>query len=68
MYISLVYFAADKDGDIDLSSVLVLHKRQMMPYFVYRMMNSDKDDDATVTQYAKFVGKTCAQRMLLYRQ
>ena len=58
--------AADKNGSIELDSVLVLHRRQMMPYFLYKMMSAS-DDEATVREYAQFVGKTCAARMLLYR-
>ena len=57
----------DEDSNIDMQSVLVLTMRQKMPYFIYRSLRPDKGDEAEVREYAGFVGRTCAQRMLLYR-
>ncbi|ELT94595.1 hypothetical protein CAPTEDRAFT_178555 [Capitella teleta] len=59
--------AGDAEGSVDLASVLVLYKRQAMPYSFYRMLNSEADDEAEVKEYATFAGKKCAARMLLYR-
>ena len=59
---------ADEDSDIDLKSVLVLTMRQKMPYFIYKSLCPDKADEKEVKEYAGLVGRTCAKRMLLYRE
>ena len=59
--------SGDEDGDVDLSSVLVLHRHQVMPYMIYQALTRSSSDEDVVTQYATLVGKTCAERMLLYR-
>ncbi|XP_007902095.1 arginyl-tRNA--protein transferase 1 isoform X2 [Callorhinchus milii] len=51
----------------DLSSVLVLYKGTVMPYTIYRRKQKKANDEAVVRQYANLVGRTCAERMLLYR-
>lgn len=62
----------DKDGIVDLDSVLVLHQRSVMSYADYQKKkkktkkpgNSDRD---AVNLYAQLAGMTCARRILLYR-
>ena len=46
---------------------MVLHKRQAMPYLIYRAISPGAEDEEEVKQYAGYVGKKCAERMLLYR-
>ena len=58
----------DKNKDIDINQVLVLNSRKVLPYALYKMMNSQASDEETVKEYAGFVGKTCAERMFLVRQ
>ncbi|KAK3770372.1 hypothetical protein RRG08_028270 [Elysia crispata] len=60
--------AVDKNKDIDINQVLVLNSRKVLPYALYKMMNSQASDEETVKEYAGFVGKTCAERMFLVRQ
>jgi arginine-tRNA-protein transferase len=62
----VVIFSVDENSNIDLSQVLVLYERQPMPYAIYSAISSDEDIDA-VKEYAKLVGKKCAERMLLFR-
>ncbi|KAK2190729.1 hypothetical protein NP493_71g00004 [Ridgeia piscesae] len=57
----------DDDSKIDIKSVLVLTMRQRMPYFIYKSLRPDTNDEAEVKEYAGFVGRTCAERMMLYR-
>ena len=62
----------DEGGKIDLDRTLILHARQAMPYEVYKaiksMIRPDFNDEDEVKEYAQFVGKICAERMLLYRK
>ncbi|XP_005097396.1 arginyl-tRNA--protein transferase 1 isoform X1 [Aplysia californica] len=59
----------DKDKDVDLNQVLCLHQGTMLPYAFYKMMKKSKTpDEDEVREYAGFVGKTCAERMLLVRK
>ncbi|RUS75694.1 hypothetical protein EGW08_016536 [Elysia chlorotica] len=60
--------AEDKNKDIDIHQVLVLYNRKVLPYALYKMMNREATDEENVTEYAGFVGKTCAERMFLVRQ
>ncbi|KAH9507257.1 Arginyl-tRNA--protein transferase 1 [Bulinus truncatus] len=60
--------AEDKDKDFDVNQVLVLHKGNMLPYGFYKMMKSRSTDEDEVREYAGYVGKTCAERMLLVRK
>ncbi|GFO24303.1 Arginyl-tRNA--protein transferase 1 [Plakobranchus ocellatus] len=53
--------AEDKNKDVDVNQVLVLHRRKVLPYALYKLMNSEASDEATVKEYAGFVGKTCAE-------
>ena len=39
-----------------------------MQYPDYRTFVPHADDEQEVKEYAQYVGKTCAGRMLLYRQ
>ncbi|XP_075072399.1 arginyl-tRNA--protein transferase 1 isoform X3 [Mixophyes fleayi] len=57
----------DKDLLTELGRVRVLHKRTVMPYCVYKKRRRGPSDETTVRQYARLVGQTCAERMLLYR-
>ncbi|XP_006003694.1 arginyl-tRNA--protein transferase 1 isoform X2 [Latimeria chalumnae] len=59
--------AADEDHIKDLSKVLVLYKRTVMGYGVYKKRQKGQSDEATVRQYASLVGQKVAERMLLYR-
>lgn len=59
----------DKDKDVDVNQVLCLNQGTMLPYAFYKMMNKSKNlDDSEVEEYGGFVGKTCAERMLLVRK
>ncbi|KAK7483279.1 hypothetical protein BaRGS_00025446 [Batillaria attramentaria] len=58
----------DVNGNIDIDRVLVLHDREAMPYEVYRFMNRQARDEEEVKEYAAFVGRKCAERMLLFRK
>uniref|UniRef100_A0A2C9JLZ4 Arginyl-tRNA--protein transferase 1 n=1 Tax=Biomphalaria glabrata TaxID=6526 RepID=A0A2C9JLZ4_BIOGL len=58
----------DKDKDIDVNQVLVLNKGNILPYGFFKMMTSRNSDESEVKEYAEFVGKTCAERMLLVRK
>ncbi|GFR87448.1 arginyl-tRNA--protein transferase 1 [Elysia marginata] len=60
--------AEDKNKDIDVNQVLVLNSRKVLPYALYKMLNTDASDEESVKEYAGFVGKTCAERMFLVRQ
>ncbi|XP_047668362.1 arginyl-tRNA--protein transferase 1 isoform X11 [Tachysurus fulvidraco] len=58
-------------GDVralkDLGRVLVLHKRTVMPYAAYSRKRKGCNDEKEVEQYARLLGQTCAERILLYR-
>ncbi|XP_025096854.1 arginyl-tRNA--protein transferase 1-like isoform X1 [Pomacea canaliculata] len=58
----------DSEGDIDLDRVLVLYEGEIMPYEVYCSINPGTNDADSVREYATFVGRTCSQRMLLFRK
>ena len=60
-------FSDDANGRIELNGVMVLHKRQAMPYLIYRAISPEAEDEEEVKQYAGYVGKKCAEHMLLYR-
>ncbi|XP_060896619.1 arginyl-tRNA--protein transferase 1 isoform X4 [Labrus mixtus] len=51
----------------DISLVLVLYRRTVMPYGVYARKRKGSSDEAEVQQYAGLVGQDCAERILLYR-
>lgn len=64
--------------ELDLDEVLILYRRQAMPYGVYRELRFPDDDDeedeeegrsdtAEVREYALLVGEKVWRRMLLYR-
>ncbi|KAK3097690.1 hypothetical protein FSP39_012152 [Pinctada imbricata] len=57
----------DADGDFDINDVGILFMRQAMNYQLYRAFNKNANDAETVKKYATFVGKNCAQSMLLFR-
>ncbi|XP_074643511.1 arginyl-tRNA--protein transferase 1-like isoform X2 [Tubulanus polymorphus] len=60
----------DPNGSIDVDKVMVLYERQMMPYSVYKALKfkgTAVRDKMEVKQYASLVGKTCSQKILLYR-
>ncbi|KAL4641294.1 arginyl-tRNA-protein transferase 1 isoform X2 [Arapaima gigas] len=51
----------------NLGQVLVLHRHSVMPYGIYTRKRKGPNDEQEVHQYAKLVGQSCAERMLLYR-
>lgn len=63
-----LFISEDSEGDIDLDRVLVLYEGEIMPYEVYCSINPGTNDADSVREYATFVGRTCSQRMLLFRK
>uniref|UniRef100_A0A9J7ZG15 Arginyl-tRNA--protein transferase 1 n=1 Tax=Cyprinus carpio carpio TaxID=630221 RepID=A0A9J7ZG15_CYPCA len=59
--------AGDARALKELSRVLVLHRRTVMPYAAYARKRKGSNDEKEVEQYASLVGQTCAERILLYR-
>ncbi|XP_006111471.2 arginyl-tRNA--protein transferase 1 isoform X7 [Pelodiscus sinensis] len=59
--------AVDEGCIKELGRVRVLHKRIVMPYSVYKKRCKGPSDEASVQQYASLVGRTCSERMLLFR-
>ena len=59
--------AVDEDGDVALNTVMLLFQQQAMPYFIYQALCPGAQDKDEIEQYASFVGKKVASRMLLYR-
>lgn len=59
----------DEGGRVDLDSVMILHRRMAMTYQQYKLLNpkTKTQHDDVVRKYAGFVGRSCASRMLLYR-
>uniref|UniRef100_A0A8C4Q7W5 Arginyl-tRNA--protein transferase 1 n=1 Tax=Eptatretus burgeri TaxID=7764 RepID=A0A8C4Q7W5_EPTBU len=57
----------DDDCPVSLDHVMVLYKRCAMPYCIYQQRRVHSKDEAEVREYASFVGRRCAGRMLLYR-
>lgn len=62
-----VHFSDDKDSDVELNNVLVLHQRQVMSYGAYRSKKSRVTDKKSVSLYAHLVGDALTKRILLYR-
>ena len=68
MKILVVFVSVDEEGQVDLDKVLVLHKRTLMTYAQYLTLNPNRrSSQEAVRKYARFVGRKCAYRMLLYR-
>ncbi|XP_021356887.1 arginyl-tRNA--protein transferase 1-like isoform X1 [Mizuhopecten yessoensis] len=65
-------FAADDVEDdgakLEIDTVLVLFCRQIMTYEIYKALNAKARDAKEVMEYALFVGRKCAQRLLLFRK
>ncbi|KAJ8014090.1 hypothetical protein DPEC_G00036640, partial [Dallia pectoralis] len=59
--------AGDKQVPKDLTRLLVLYRRSVMPYGAYVRKRKGSNDEAEVEQYARLVGQVCAERILLYR-
>lgn len=58
----------DENGIITLDNVLVLYRRSIMTFKQYKDIKKQQNTkEDVVKEYAGFVGKTCAERMLLYR-
>ncbi|XP_066285370.1 arginyl-tRNA--protein transferase 1-like isoform X2 [Branchiostoma lanceolatum] len=57
---------ADENGNIDVDRVLVLYEQQLMPYAIYRALTGGSDVD-DVRLYATLAGRTCAERLILFR-
>ncbi|KAK2727840.1 arginyl-tRNA--protein transferase 1-like [Artemia franciscana] len=60
--------AMDEEENVDLNEVLVLYERTMMNYAEYRSICVDANDESEVKEYAKLVGSSVANRMLLFRE
>ncbi|XP_033741170.1 arginyl-tRNA--protein transferase 1-like isoform X1 [Pecten maximus] len=58
----------DDGGKLEIDNVLVLFCRQVMTYEIYKVLNAKARDVKEVMEYALFVGRKCAQRMLLFRK
>jgi len=58
----------DQNSNVELDNVMVLYKRQAMPYAVYKKMVKEKvQDHDEVLQYSCLIGKKCSGEILLYR-
>ncbi|XP_062580443.1 arginyl-tRNA--protein transferase 1-like isoform X1 [Saccostrea cucullata] len=59
----------DEEGKVELDKVMILHKRMAMTYEQYKLLNPRKQTthDNVIRKYSSFVGRSCATRMLLYR-
>uniref|UniRef100_A0A8C4ZPL0 Arginyl-tRNA--protein transferase 1 n=1 Tax=Gadus morhua TaxID=8049 RepID=A0A8C4ZPL0_GADMO len=60
------YVRFNQDPD-DLSRVMVLYKRTVMPYAAYCRKRRGPSDQEQVEQYAALLGQTCAESILMYR-
>jgi len=61
----------DEDQLSDIGDVLCLYKHAALPYSVYVELKKKErkpPNAEEVKQYAGFVGRKCALRMLLYRR
>ncbi|XP_064595718.1 arginyl-tRNA--protein transferase 1-like [Liolophura sinensis] len=58
----------DEDGVINVDKTLILHEHQAMPYSIYRRVKPTASDQRDVEEYARLVGRKCAERMLLFRK
>ncbi|KAL3881818.1 hypothetical protein ACJMK2_028210 [Sinanodonta woodiana] len=58
----------DENGKIDVDQVLIIHNGEAMPYEVYKAINPESGDEEEIKEYATFVGRSCAERMLLFRK
>ncbi|XP_041354990.1 arginyl-tRNA--protein transferase 1-like isoform X2 [Gigantopelta aegis] len=58
----------DEEGKIDLNAVLILQNGTLLNYEKYHMLNPSRKDQSEIEEYAKLVGRTCSQRILLYRR
>lgn len=63
------FVTEDENGEVNLAEVSVLYMRQLMYYPIYKMISrgANQDEDE-VKQYAGFVGKKCANSILLFRK
>ncbi|XP_030235834.1 arginyl-tRNA--protein transferase 1 isoform X1 [Gadus morhua] len=59
--------AVDARAFKDLSRVMVLYKRTVMPYAAYCRKRRGPSDQEQVEQYAALLGQTCAESILMYR-
>ncbi|XP_018312454.1 arginyl-tRNA--protein transferase 1 isoform X2 [Mycetomoellerius zeteki] len=63
--------AIDENGVIDVEEVLILYKNIAMPYKKYKTLRKTcqitHEEKREVEEYAKFVGMSCARRMLFFR-
>ncbi|XP_055943950.1 arginyl-tRNA--protein transferase 1-like isoform X1 [Argiope bruennichi] len=57
----------DVNGVVNLNEVLVLYDKTSMTYPIYKNINKNANDEGEILEYAKFVGRKCYQKMLLYR-
>ncbi|XP_032463734.1 arginyl-tRNA--protein transferase 1 isoform X5 [Phocoena sinus] len=59
--------AVDEDRSKEPDRLQVFYKKTIMPYGVYKKQQRDPSEEAAVLQYARLVGQTCSERMLLFR-
>ncbi|XP_049501826.1 arginyl-tRNA--protein transferase 1 isoform X4 [Panthera uncia] len=59
--------AVDEGHSKDPDRLQVFYKKAIMPYGVYKKQQKDPGEEAAVLQYARLVGQTCSERMLLFR-
>ncbi|XP_058553955.1 arginyl-tRNA--protein transferase 1 isoform X5 [Neofelis nebulosa] len=59
--------AVDEGRSKDPDRLQVFYKKAIMPYGVYKKQQKDPGEEAAVLQYARLVGQTCSERMLLFR-
>ena len=61
--------SADENGGVDLEDVLILFMSKMMTFPIYNKLSGGKNsDEDVVKEYAGFVGKKCAKKLLLFRK
>ncbi|GFT91885.1 arginyl-tRNA--protein transferase 1 [Nephila pilipes] len=57
----------DLNGIGNLNEVIVLYDKTRMNYSTYKNLKKTANDENDVREYARFVGRKCYKRMLLYR-
>ncbi|KAG8190508.1 hypothetical protein JTE90_006678 [Oedothorax gibbosus] len=57
----------DVDGVVNLREILILYDRTKMMFTLYKTLQKKTDDEEEVKEYAKFVGRKCYRKIMLYR-
>ena len=76
VFLKIFPFLSPGESPVDVKHVQILHERTAYKYSQYEALckrylkdkNQDIPDKPEVQEYANFVGKKCAKRMLLYRK